>query len=447
MHTAQHLAKFALSGELARNRTIILVTHHISLCLPIASYLVELSNGTIIRQGSVQELESQGQLRKLVEVEDVAEEVPEVEDDKPMGNEADIGTQDVVPRKSQKLNGKLIDAEARAEGRVALSTYMTYIRAAGTWSWLVLFLLMVFYRTVDISSQVRKPSHSPLIKRTESLVMSQVFLAKWGEAYEQEDQIISIRKVAVQWFWERLPSPNADVKPWLLVYLDISVVGAFTVLGIISFGYYASLKASRSLFKALLTSLTGAQSRFYDITPIGRILNRFTTDINCIDDALLNSVRSAMAGVFNFVASIVVIVYVVPPFAPVAIFIAWLYIRIAPSYVKASRDLRRLESISLSPAFAGFDELLRGLPHVRAFAMETRYQNRFYQRVDKFQSFDHVYVCFRFPSRFGDLMLMDFVQWLVANWLMWRYDCLFPPLPVTLGTHSASQVWDRSLSF
>ena len=46
----------------------------------------------------------------------------------------------------------------------------------------------------------------------------------------------------------------------------------------------------------------------------------------------------------------------------------------------------------MSPAFAGFDELLRGLPHVRAFAMESRYQDRFYQRVDKFQSFDHVYV-------------------------------------------------------
>ena len=87
-----------------------------------------------------------------------------------------------------------------------------------------------------------------------------------------------------------------------------------------------------------------------------------------------------------------VVVSIVPSFAPFALFIAWLYIRLAPSYVRASRDLRRLESVSLSPAFAGFDELLRGLPHVRAFGMEERYQDRFYQRVDKFQSFDHVYV-------------------------------------------------------
>jgi hypothetical protein len=62
-------------------------------------------------------------------------------------------------------------------------------------------------------------------------------------------------------------------------------------------------------------------------------------------------------------------------------FIAWLYIRLAPPYIQAARDLRRLESISLSPAFAGFDELLRGISHIRAFGMEQRYQDGFYGKV------------------------------------------------------------------
>jgi hypothetical protein len=91
-------------------------------------------------------------------------------------------------------------------------------------------------------------------------------------------------------------------------------------------------------------------------------------------------------------ASFTVIIVVIPALAPFAVVLAWLYIRIAPRFVQAQRDLRRLESVSLSPAFAGFDELLRGLSHVRAFAMESRYQDRFYEKVDKFQSYDHVYV-------------------------------------------------------
>ena len=100
----------------------------------------------------------------------------------------------------------------------------------------------------------------------------------------------------------------------------------------------------------------------------------------------------------NFLISSIVIIWVVPVFAPVAVVLAWFYIRIALPYIRASRDLRRLESISLSPVFAGFDELLNGLPHIRAFAMEERYQESFYNKVDKFQSFDHAYVCHKRPK-------------------------------------------------
>lgn len=189
-----------------------------------------------------------------------------------------------------------------------------------------------------------------------------------------------------------LPPPDEDVKPWLMVYLYISIAGALTVLCYISLGYYASLQASRSLFIAMLQRLSRAPARFFDITPIGRILNRFTSDISTVDHSLQSSARAALSGTMNFIISFGVIISVVPSFAPFAIFIAWLYVRLAPSYVRASRDLRRLESVSLSPAFAGFDELLRGLPHVRAYGVEERYQDRFYKRVDKFQSFDHVYV-------------------------------------------------------
>ena len=166
-----------------------------------------------------------------------------------------------------------------------------------------------------------------------------------------------------------------------MIYLYISLTGAFSVLFYIALGYYASLQASRSLFISLLRRLTRAPARFFDVTPIGRILNRFTTDINTVDGALQNSARQCLSGVLNFLASFSVILVVVPTFAPFALFIAWLYIRLAPPYVHASRDLRRLESVSLSPAFAGFDELLRGLAHIRAFGMENRYQNGFYAKV------------------------------------------------------------------
>lgn len=181
--------------------------------------------------------------------------------------------------------------------------------------------------------------------------------------------------------WDVLPSPESDVIPWLMIYLWISTAGAISILLNICLGYYASLKAARSLFSSLLHRITRAPSRFFDTTPIGRILNRFTSDIGTIDGALQNSAKACISGIMDFAASFITILVVVPQFAPFALFIAWLYIRLAPPYIRTSRDLRRLESVALSPAFSGFDELLQGITHIRAFGMEQRYQDRFYQRV------------------------------------------------------------------
>ncbi|KAF8078960.1 ATP-binding cassette transporter [Lyophyllum atratum] len=350
MHTAQHLLTKCLMSDLARDRTIILVTHHISLCLPAASYLIELSHGKVLRQGSIQDLNMLDLLGTVIEQEDTPADVPHTPE-----NEADLLKGAPAKPMQQAGNGKLIEAEARATGRVSLHTY--------------------------------------------------VFLARWGEAYQSEEALSILTSALSAYPWTGLPSPDVDVTPWLMIYFYISLIGAFSVLFYIALGYYASLQASRSLFVSLLKRLTRAPARFFDVTPIGRILNRFTTDINTIDGALMNSARNCISGILNFLASFTVILVVVPTFAPFALFIAWLYIRLAPPYIQASRDLRRLESVSLSPAFAGYDELLRGISHIRAFGMENRYQNGFYAKVDKFQSFDHVY-------------------WLVNGWLRWRYDCL-----------------------
>ncbi|KAK0233579.1 P-loop containing nucleoside triphosphate hydrolase protein [Armillaria fumosa] len=393
MHTAQHLVENCLSGSLAKGRTIILVTHHIGLCLPITFYIIELSHRKILQQGSVQELENQGILHKVIDTEDqpFASDVDSEPSATIAMNEADELNNDSESRKPQLKsgNGKLIQVEARAEGRVSLRTYLTYIRAAGIISWILTVFLMLLIRSINISNQV--------------------FLSAWGEAYEDHSALTAfITRVvtsSLTYPWSRFPSPDTDVKPWLMVYFYISMAGAFSVVSYISLGYYASLQASRSLFISLLRRITRAPSRFFDTTPIGRILNRFTSDINTIDGALQNSARQCLSGILDFVASFLVVLVVVPTFAPFALFIAWLYIRLAPSYIRASRDLRRLESVSLSPAFAGFDELLRGIVHVRAFGMEQRYQNAFYAKVDRFQTFDHVY-------------------WLVSGWLRWRYDCL-----------------------
>ncbi|KAG8747893.1 hypothetical protein FRC10_010512 [Ceratobasidium sp. 414] len=354
-----------------------------------ASYLVEISNGRIVRQGTIGELRRQGQLSEILQSEDDT-----IEDDSKTAedatgttasniNEADVDNQNEgipngdgsTPAHNGNI-GKLVDEEARAEGRVSLRTYWTYIRAASIWSWFATLLLLLALRGITIGSQL--------------------FLAKWSEAYGRKP-IANVYLALFSssrgfWSWlDSLPPPSQDSVPWLLIYFSISLLGAFTVLTYITIGYWSSLLASRSLFTAMLNRVIRAPSRWLDVTPVGRVLNRFVSDIGAVDSALNPSARAALSGTINFIASFLVIVLFVPSFLPFALVIAWLYIRIAPPFVRASRDLRRLESISLSPAFSGFDELLHGLVHVRAFGAELRYQEGFYKKVDRFQKFDHQY--------------------------------------------------------
>lgn len=158
MHTAQHLVKHALTGALATGRTILLVTHHISLCLPYASYLVELSAGKIAQQGSIQDLRDEGVLQQVIEDEDVIDH--EEQDDTssiPLGNEADLvdSSAKANGKSDRKVSdGKLIHAEARAEGRVSMHSYATYIRAAGIMCSIITVWLLIQIRLINIGVQV-----------------------------------------------------------------------------------------------------------------------------------------------------------------------------------------------------------------------------------------------------------------------------------------------------
>ena len=144
MHTARHLFDNCVSSsaKLMQGRTVILVTHHVSLCLPGTSYLVELDKGRVVKEGSIEKLRALGVLEKVMEEEDkIAMFAHEHESSSPVdsGSGEMVENGDVV----YSTPGKLIDEEARAEGRVSVYTYLLYVKAAGWSSWILTFLLLV----------------------------------------------------------------------------------------------------------------------------------------------------------------------------------------------------------------------------------------------------------------------------------------------------------------
>ena len=156
MHTAQHLVHKCLTGDLARGRTIILVTHHVTICLPAASYLLEINEGTILHQGTISELEERGLLVKVLEAEEKPFSDPQLLDQKTSNEEGILPDGTVEPQKRQFSDGKLVEIEARAEGRVSVRSYVTYIRAAGLPVWFLTIILLLVIRAIHLGGQVSR---------------------------------------------------------------------------------------------------------------------------------------------------------------------------------------------------------------------------------------------------------------------------------------------------
>lgn len=124
---------------------------------------------------------------------------------------------------------------------------------------------------------------------------------------------------------------------------------------------------------------------FFDTTPSGRILNRFSKDVDVIDNVLPMTMQFWIMMFFNVLAILVVISYSTPIFLAVIPPIGLLYYFIQVFYVATSRQLKRIESISLSPIYTHFSETITGSSSIRAYGEENRFKTESEKRVDNNQ--------------------------------------------------------------
>ena len=89
-----------------------------------------------------------------------------------------------------------------------------------------------------------------------------------------------------------------------------------------------SIFASQLIHNRLLMNVLRLPMSFFETTPSGRILNRFSKDINTIDETIPRSVRSFLLTTFTVLSTIFIISYVTPLFMVVILPVAALYLSI-----------------------------------------------------------------------------------------------------------------------
>uniref|UniRef100_A0A8H7XJS6 Multidrug resistance-associated ABC transporter n=1 Tax=Psilocybe cubensis TaxID=181762 RepID=A0A8H7XJS6_PSICU len=422
-HTARFLFDRLLCGPLLANRTVVLVTHHVNLVLPAAHYLVRMLDGRIDTQGGVHELREQGVLSDIV-VESsirVHEEV-KVEVEQP---EAKAALEDQLePKIEVKKPRKLVSDEFRETGGVKWSIYNTYLKASSYRIWFILAVIVFVNQFLGIAEKL--------------------WIRTWGEAYRNETSstpygvqyptILTINLNAandqtnfgIQQFGQavgldsRTPGPFGIVWPsamehpllYIGIYAAIGMITTLVSVLSVTAQYTGALRASRILFKRLLVAIVHATFRFHDITPQGRILNRFGKDMDTIDSSLagtLQAVNSALAG---FLVAILTVAVVLPYFCIPAFFIGLIYRELALGYLNTGRDLRRMEATTRSPIYSHFGEMLEGIVTVRAFCAERRFLDGLYVKIDTTTK-----AAYYFPS-------MWYMFWMTNRWLLVNFDTL-----------------------
>ncbi|XP_026834846.1 multidrug resistance-associated protein 1 isoform X1 [Drosophila erecta] len=299
-------------------------------------------------------------------------------------------------KKKQEVQGKLIETEKSQTGGVEFAVYKHYIKSVGIFLSVATLVLNFVFQAFQIGSNL--------------------WLTQWAN-----DQNVA--------------NDTGLRDMYLGVYgafgFGQGVLAYFAVVIV----YLGGFQAAKTIHNELLAVIIrGSVCRFFDITPIGRLLNSFSGDMDVVDEELPATMDSFMTFIFMVLATIVVISLSTPIFLAVIVPIAFLYYFAQRFYVATSRQLMRLESVSRSPIYSHFSETVTGASTIRAYNVGDRFIEESDAKVDKNQ------VC-KYPSVIANRWLAIRLE-MVGNLII-----LFASLFAVLGGQTNPGLVGLSVSY
>ncbi|KAJ2894628.1 hypothetical protein IWW38_002516 [Coemansia aciculifera] len=423
-HTAKHILTECLLSKtpLMLGRTRVLVTHHVSMCLPYAQYIVMLREGQVSLKGNPSELQEQGGAftKVLTELEN-SEDKSKTLDKGKSAEEAVLDADVLDEEDSSKsvndstseneynlrrlkkiaeqrgldpdgdlsaLEGTLVEDEERESGYIKSEVWLTYLNASGSkWFWITSVVLLTICQL--------------------SLVFQDYWIRIWVASTGNDDSLVGkgLSALAAPMSALRASVPNFSLDMplisslastvgsseqqqhhsavyWIGIYVVIGVVGVIWRVIQMWFVYSGAIRASRTLHSRLVRRVVRATPRFFDSTPLGRIINLFSRDMRTIDNLTMDTLVRWSFDILAVVSVFVIITAVTPVFIIVAVTVSILYAAIAYYYLNTLRELRRIESTSMSPLLSLFGELILGVSTIRAFGAKHYYIKEALNRID-----------------------------------------------------------------
>jgi len=310
------------------DKTRIIVSHCMDF-LDKADRIIVLDNGQIVFDGNYKEYIN---LDKFVSTVNKIT----LNGQKPNNSESSLLAAEskniVSNEKLQNEAGKIISVEEYAKEGVSFSVYKRYLSALGGVKFMTLF----------------------------NIIMISYFACTVGGDY-------------LFGSWAKTNLHNSEGYLYLILNTILALGGmiltAFKVLTIFVF----ARRASRKLHENMLTKILNAPvNLFFDVTPLGRLINRLSNDLESVDIDMPVLIGNIAAGFWSFISCIILTILTIYwSLLSMPLFI-FSYLYYLKSYLQLQRKLFRLERISRSPIMLYGEELYRGACTIRAYEAQEK---------------------------------------------------------------------------
>ncbi|KAJ1853661.1 hypothetical protein LPJ73_002600 [Coemansia sp. RSA 2703] len=240
-------------------------------------------------------------------------------------------------------SGQTITVETKQQGKVDWGIYQTYARACG-------------HRNVAIFG-------GALLLAAISNILANFWLKNWASSNTKTEATGETTEVTF-----------TAVFYYLGVYGLLGMTGAMlTLVQSLYLWTRCAYNASEIIHENLLHGVLRSPMSFFDTTPLGRIINRFSTDIRGCDEQLPRSASVMVSALITVISGILVIGFSMPPMLFLIVPLMFVYRQLQQRYLFSNRDSRRLMTINKSPIFSHFQESINGISTIRAYRQQSRF--------------------------------------------------------------------------